>query len=199
MSLPREGPALRTVFLLTLVVMTSAVGAAQHHNDTSHSDALQDNKTVHGNETVHHDETMHHNQTVHRNGTDHQEPHEDGMHDGHSPSRAWTVGDTAWTAVHLVGILIGLLLLNYSWDMWKGAGTGSAIGETGRYVAAGTAVFIAAMVGMEARHAFGLNLWYFARTAKVRELWDMMLLDVTITLYAVAYRKLTTDLRGDQE
>ncbi|MDY6778712.1 MAG: hypothetical protein SVU32_08670 [Candidatus Nanohaloarchaea archaeon] len=115
---------------------------------------------------------------------------------GGATDHGWTFGDTARSIAHLIGILAGIALLYSAYSTGRKA-SGGAVGATAKYVIVGTVTFLLAVFAMEVDHVFGVHVWYFITAEHIDRMWHMMLLATTITMYALGYRKLVMQVRGE--
>lgn len=106
-----------------------------------------------------------------------------------------TPGHVTRTLAHLVGIMGGLGIVYYAASVRERT-KGSTLGTSMLYVEAGTVLFVAVFLGMEAQHLLGVQLWYFADTMAITQLWYMIALTVVMLLYTAAYRNLVVEMGG---
>ena len=106
-----------------------------------------------------------------------------------------TPGHVARTAAHLVGIAGGLGIVYYAVTVHART-RGSTLGRSMFLVGVGTALFVLVFLGMESQHLLGVDLWYFADTMAVTQLWFMLALTAVMALYTVAYRNLVVEMGG---
>ena len=100
-----------------------------------------------------------------------------------------TAGHIVRTVAHLIGIVGGLVIVYFAYDLWKQT-KGSTVGKSSFIVAVSTLLFVLVFTSMEAMHALGRNFWYFADTDLIRKTWWMIALTIVITAYTVSYRYL---------
>lgn len=106
-----------------------------------------------------------------------------------------TPGHLARTGAHLVGILGGLAIIYYA-DRVRRRTRGSTLGRSMLMVEVATVLFVTVFLGMEGAHFFGVQLWYFADTMAVTQLWYMLTLAVVMLLYTLSYRTLVVEMGG---